>query len=218
MSTFGDLISDVKIGVRENTSEKDSDLLSAAGRLYREYLRSDDWPQTRVTGTVITIVSGTAAYSLPADFDRFAGDRMFYTLATNYSWPSLPVPILPRGGVQNDRVIEYWNSLNVGQVASSPWGPMVATVQAGSANTYQVVFYPTPQSSGDTITFDYYSSPSRTSLTTNTTIGVDQLYETLYNALCAQYYGYLRDVNGIAQYNQMARESHRNARQTLSRL
>lgn len=213
MSTFGTMIADVKSASRETTTEKDAFLLQVAARLYRQYVRSDDWPQTRASVT-LTIVSGTQAYDLPADFDRFATDRV------NYLWsgsvvPALSIPIVPRGSVAADRRLTLWEGLNT----SAGWTyPAIVAIQSGGANTYRLFVYPIAGSSGDTIGVDYYSVPQRSAITTGTAVSVDQLYETMVAATCAEYARYIQDQNQFAIFAGQARDAHRNARQSLARL
>lgn len=215
MSTFADLISDVKQACRETTTEKDAYLLNAAARVYRQLLRDDDWPQSRFTGQVITVVSGTQAYDLPVDFDRFAGDRVNYGSASNAGFNALSVPVLQKGSQRSDTLVSVWESVTT---SSGYTYPRAVGIQAGGTNTYQMILYPLAGLTGDTITFDYYSVPQRSEVTTSTTITVDQLYETLVEAVAAQYWMYELDDDKTGMRMQMARAAHRTARLSLNRL
>lgn len=212
MSTFFDLIADVKQAVDETTGDKDQFLFSAAVRLYRQLLRADDWPQTRQTTGAISVVSGTSIYDLPADFDRFASNTLNYGWGTT-GWTRL-LPVLPRGTQQGDNLIAGWE----GVTPTTLYSPYVAGIQSGGANGYQLVLYPGTGTTGDTITFDYYAIPARTEITLGTEIEVDTLYETLFSALCAEYWKYENAQDKMTIALQDARAARRNARMTLSRL
>lgn len=213
MSTFANLITEVDQAVRESTTEKDAFLLSSAIRTYQRLLRQDDWPQTRVPGFTITLVSGTQAYDLPADFDRYAGERVNYFIFNSAQYNAITLPILRKGSSMGDTRASLWE----GVVNPTPYSyPQIIGTQAGGANTYQLVLYPLAGNSGDTIIFDYYSVPQRSAITGATVIVPDQLYETLFNYTAADYSRYIGDQLSFGIFNQTAMAEHKIARQTLS--
>lgn len=208
-----DLINDVKVSTRQNSTELDAFLLAAAGRLYRDYLRNENWPQQRVTGVTLSVVSGTSAYDLPADFDRFAGDRVNYNFAGMPNWSAILIPIVLRGTTQGDRTITVWEGVSTLQYASQY--PAIAAVSPGGANTYQLVLYPPPGTSGDTVTLDYYSVPASVTLST---VLIQPLYETLVAALSREKARFLNDTQNLEIFAQQEKASYRNARMTLNAL
>lgn len=215
MSTFGNLIADVDQSVRETTTEKNAFLLASAGRIYQRLLRMDNWPQARTPGQVITIVNGTQAYDLPPDFDRYAGDRVNYNPFNGTTLNAYSLPIIQKGSHQDDTRASIWEGVaGTNQVAY----PRVVGVQAGGTNTYQLIVYPLAGSSGDTITFDYYAVPQRSEITTASVISVDALYEALFNYVAADYARFINDQLSFQVFTQTAKDEHRIARQTLSRL
>lgn len=215
MSTFAQLIADVDQSVRETTTEKDAFLLSAASRIWQRLLRQDNWPQTRVPGFSVTLVSGTQAYDLPADFDRYAGERVNYLPVSPATWPAITLPILRKGSAMGDTQASLWEAAaNVNPYSC----PQIVGTQAGGANTYQLVLYPLAVNSGDTITFDYYSVPQRSAITTATNIVPDQLYETLFNYTAAEYARFINDQLSFGVFSQTAKDEHKIARQTLASL
>lgn len=214
--TFADLIADVKQAVRETTTEKDAFLLSSAARKYRMLLQSDDWPQQRSVQQLASIVSGTQAYDLPADFDRFAGDRVNYTPVSGAYFNACSIPIIRKGSARGDTVASVWEGITP-TISPCLW-PRVVGIQAGGANGYQLVIYPIAGNTGDTIAYDYYSVPARSEITTATVISVGQLYETLFNMVAADYSRFIDDANGFQVFSAEAKAAHRLARQTLSRL
>lgn len=215
MSTFADLIADVDQAVRENTTEKNAFLLSEATRVYQRLLRQDDWPQTRVPGFTVTLVSGTQAYDLPADFDRYAGERVNYFIFNSAQYNAITLPILRKGSSMGDTRASLWEGI----VNPTPYSyPQIIGTQSGGANTYQLVLYPLAGNSGDTIIFDYYSVPQRNEVTTATVIAVDQLYETLFNFTAAGYSRYINDQLSFGVFTQTAKDEHKIARQTLMSL
>lgn len=217
MSTFGTVIADVKTACRETTTEKDAYLLAAAGRIWTTLLQSDDWPQSRTTGQVVSVVSGTQAYDLPADFDRYAGDRVNYSPLSGIAFNAYSLPILYRNSTRGDTRISLWESI----VSTTPalyTMPQAVGIQAGGANTFQMILYPLAGSTGDTITFDYYSIPQRSEITTGATVVPDDLYETLFAALSADYYRFTGNLEQMQIMTQQAAQAHRSARMTLARL
>lgn len=215
MSTFADLISDVKQACRETTTEKDAFLLNAAAREYRNLLRADSWPQARVTGQSISIVSGTQNYDLPTDFDRFSGDRVNYFQGLSPAWNAISLPILMRGSQMGDTRVSGWEAIATTQNIRYP---EAVGIQSGGTNTYQLVLYPLSGITGDTITFDYYAVPQRNEISMATTITVDQLYETLMELVAAQFWMYELDDDKTGLRMKTAITAHRNARMSLNRL
>lgn len=216
MSTFGDVISDVKQAVRETTTEKDAFLLSAAGRIWTDLLRGDDWPQSRVTGTVINVVSGAQAYDLPVDFDRPALERVNYAQFLGTFFQALTIPFITRNSTRADTIISLWEG--VIQPTSYYSVPQAVGIQPGGANTYQLILYPLAGATGDTITLDYYSIPPRSTFTTATVVSPEPLYETLYAALAAEYFRYIRDNDQMEIFQGQAKENRMAARMSLARL
>lgn len=214
MSTFGSLIADVKTSVRQTTTEMDAFLLSRSAMIWRDLLRSDNWPQQRTTADPISIVSGTQAYDLPEDFDHFAGDRVnYYQSGTQFS--AMTIPILRRGSQMNDTRASTWEVISATTNATYP---RVVGVQPGGANTYQLVLYPLAGTTGDTLTFDYYAIPQRSEITTGAVITVDQLYETLFNMLATEHMRFLNNQQQFQYFAQLAALSHKAARLTLRTL
>lgn len=213
--TIGDLITDVKQSTRQNSTELDAFLLSAAGRIYRRYLRNDNWPQQRVTGTTLSIVAGTQSYDLPADFDRFSGDRVNYTYLSGVPWNSILLPIVLRGTTNGDRLISVWEGINYLNTSPS-CSPSIVAVSPGGANTYQLTTYPSGAgATGDTLSLDYYSVPSSVA---SDTVVIQPLYETLVASLSKEKSRFLNDEQNLSIFAQREREEYRTARMTLSSL
>lgn len=213
--TIGDLITDVKQSTRQNSTELDAFLLSAAGRIYRRYLRNDNWPQQRVTGTSLSIVTGTQSYDLPADFDRFAGDRVNYQSSLDTSWSSATLPIVLRGTVSGDRLISVWEGISPVLNAYS-FCPSVVAVSPGGSNSYQLTLYPAAAgSTGDTVTFDYYSVPSSVA---SDTVVIQPLYETLVASLSKEKSRFLNDEQNLSVFAVQEAAEYRTARMTLNSL
>lgn len=215
MSTFGDVIADVKTSCRETTTEKDAFLLLEAQRLWPELTRSDSWPQTRVPGLVVTITSGAQNYDLPADFDRIAGERVNYASLTGTNFNAQSLPILHRGTERDDTRISVWESV----IPSTLYAyPQAVCVTGGAVNAYALELLPLAGNTGDTITFDYYSVLQRAEITLVTALPIEPLYQTLFDLLSASYYRFIEKGDMMTANMKSAVTSRKAARMTLSRL
>gem|GEM_PF-3747196 len=215
LSTFGDVITDVLLSDRDNTGEKNAYLLAEAQRVWPALTRSDNWPQTRVPGLVVTIASGAQNYDLPADFDRIAGERVNYNPLSSSNFNAYSLPIVHRGSERDDTRISIWESVLPPSVY--PY-PSAVCVTGGAVNTYALQLLPLAGNTGDTITLDYYAVLQRTEITTGTALPVEQLYQTLFDLLSAAYYRYLQRADMMQANLASAALSHKVARMSLSRL
>lgn len=212
--TDATIITQAKALARQTATDTtlDATYLAWLNRIQRLYARKENWPQLRVLNATLTTVASTAAYDLPATFDRLMGDFVYYnpTAITGGYQDGTAIPVLKSGDPRLDSVMSAWKMGGTG-------APSVAVVssKAATPGTLQMVFYPFPQTAAYTIVYNYYRTPTAL-LNAPTSIDVDALGETFIAALTAQMEAYANQLDRAAYFRQTERDEYKSVLRALT--